>query len=112
MKPKTTIKQTISLLAILTVAFFTVAAGNHDHSKKKGHKHKKSKAKDKAKKSESTSKEKSTVSVPDDGKKFDPSIPANKVPKGAWFCEMSGKSHYAQGEKGKCPVCGMKLKKK
>lgn len=55
-----------------------------------------------------------TVEVPDDGKKFEPSVAASKMPKGAWHCNMDGKVHYAAMKKGdgKCPVCNMKLKQK
>ena len=51
------------------------------------------------------------VKVARDGSRFDPAVPVDRVPQGAWMCDM-GDVHYAsldQGD-GKCPVCGMKLK--
>jgi hypothetical protein len=57
--------------------------------------------------------EPSTVSVAENGTKFDPAVEVSRLPDGVWYCEMD-KSHYASKTKGdgKCPVCGMKLKKK
>jgi len=54
------------------------------------------------------------VSVPEEGKKFDPSAEASRIPDGAWHCNMNDKVHYAAMKKGdgECPVCGMKLKQK
>lgn len=53
------------------------------------------------------------VSVPADGKKFEPPIKPEQLPSGAWYCDM-GTVHYAQMEEGDktCPVCKMKLKQK
>lgn len=55
-----------------------------------------------------------TVEVPKDGKKFEPSVAASHMPKGAWHCNMNDKVHYAAMEKsnGTCPVCNMKLERK
>ncbi len=54
------------------------------------------------------------VNVPEQGKKFDPSVDASQIPGGAWHCNMNDKVHYAAMKKGngECPVCGMKLKQK
>ena len=51
------------------------------------------------------------VEVPEDGIKFDPSIPVAQLPDGAWTCDMGDLSHYAAMDKkdGKCPVCHMDL---
>lgn len=51
------------------------------------------------------------VTVAADGSKFDPPVPVEKIPNGAWACVMDGKVHYASGEKGdgKCDTCGMNL---
>lgn len=54
------------------------------------------------------------VSVAPDGTRFDPPVPASKIPDGAWMCDMNGEVHYAsmaQGN-GDCPVCGMHLVQK
>lgn len=55
-----------------------------------------------------------TVKVTHKGGKIDPAVSAEKIPAGAWYCEMNNKVHFARLHKGdgKCPVCGMKLKKK
>lgn len=54
-----------------------------------------------------------TVEVATDGTKFEPAIAANRLPDGAWYCNMGGSVHYARMEEGdgKCAVCGMKLEK-
>ncbi len=46
------------------------------------------------------------------GTKHDPPIALDKVPDGAWYCDM-GTAHYTQAAEGdgKCPLCGMALKK-
>lgn len=52
-----------------------------------------------------------TVEVSAEGTRFDPAVPVEQMPAGAWACVMKGTVHYAsmdQGE-GKCPVCKMKL---
>ncbi|HIB66962.1 MAG TPA: hypothetical protein EYO33_18070 [Phycisphaerales bacterium] len=51
------------------------------------------------------------VTVAADGSKFDPPVPVEKIPNGAWACVMDGKVHYASAEKGegKCVTCGMNL---
>lgn len=58
--------------------------------------------------------ESEAVEVPEGGKEFDPSVSADRMPKGAWHCDMKGKVHYAAMEKGdgECPVCGMDLVQK
>jgi rubrerythrin len=53
------------------------------------------------------------VEVPAQGKEFDPAVEKSRVPDGVWICDM-GTVHWAAAEKpedGKCPVCGMLLKK-
>ncbi len=53
------------------------------------------------------------VEVPAEGKEYDPPVEKARVPGGAWICDM-GTVHWASTEKpedGKCPVCGMQLKK-
>ncbi len=53
------------------------------------------------------------VKVAREGSRFDPAVTVSQIPDGAWMCDMNG-VHYAaldQGD-GKCPVCGMKLKKR
>jgi hypothetical protein len=57
--------------------------------------------------------ESSTVSVAENGTKFDPAVEVSRLPDGVWYCEMD-KSHYASKTEGdgECPVCGMKLQKK
>lgn len=49
--------------------------------------------------------------VPAEGEEFDPPISVERLPEDVWFCDMGGKAHWAQGEKGdgKCPLCGMFL---
>jgi rubrerythrin len=52
------------------------------------------------------------VEVAEGGTEFDPAIQPEKLPDGAWYCDM-GTVHWAGTEKpedGKCPVCGMKVK--
>ena len=53
------------------------------------------------------------VDVTKEGSKFDPPIAKDKVPDGAYYCDM-GTVHYARMEEGdgKCPLCGMALKHK
>ena len=53
------------------------------------------------------------VEVPKAGKKFDPPVSKDKIPAGAWYCDM-GTVHYARMDKGDgtCPLCHMKLKHK
>lgn len=53
------------------------------------------------------------VTVPDEGKKFDPPIKPEQLPSGAWYCDM-GTVHYARMTEGdkKCPECQMNLKQK
>ena len=53
------------------------------------------------------------VEVPADGKEFDPAVEKSRIPDGTWICDM-GTVHWASTEKpedGKCPVCGMMVKK-
>ena len=54
------------------------------------------------------------VAVTHKGSKIDPAVSPARIPAGAWFCEMNSKVHFARQHKGdgKCPVCGMGLKKK
>ncbi len=50
------------------------------------------------------------VAVTAAGTNFDPAVAKDKIPAGAWYCDM-GTVHFArsgQGD-GKCPRCGMKL---
>lgn len=53
------------------------------------------------------------VEVAADGTTFDPPVAVEKIPDGAWMCDM-GTVHYASKEKGegKCPSCGMALVEK
>lgn len=53
------------------------------------------------------------VSVPAEGKKFEPPIQPSQIPEGAWYCDM-GTVEYARAEKGdgRCPICKMRLKQK
>lgn len=55
-----------------------------------------------------------SVSVSDNGSKFDPPVEAEKIPDGAWICDMNGQVRYASRTPGdgKCPVCSMKLVQK
>ena len=66
----------------------------HDHSQHKSHSHKKGE-----------------LHIADDGTRFDPPVPKEKIPNEAWACVMGGKVHYAAMKKGngECPVCGMNL---
>jgi hypothetical protein len=53
------------------------------------------------------------VQVAADGTTFKPPVQVSQIPAGAFYCHM-GTVEYARmtpGD-GKCPVCGMKLKKK
>lgn len=52
-----------------------------------------------------------TVEVAAEGTKFEPPVPVEQMPDGAWACVMKEKVHYAsmeQGE-GRCTICKMKL---
>lgn len=53
------------------------------------------------------------VEVDASGSRFDPAVPAARLPEGAWMCEMRS-VRYAAGEPGdgSCPVCGMNLTQK
>ncbi len=53
------------------------------------------------------------VKVEREGTKFDPPVKPSEIPDGAWMCDM-GTVHFASLKKGsgKCPTCGMALKKK
>ncbi|WP_158542398.1 efflux RND transporter periplasmic adaptor subunit [Lujinxingia litoralis] len=53
----------------------------------------------------------SPVEVVPEGTRFDPAIDPERLPEGAWFCDM-GTTHYAQHASGECPVCGMSLVEK
>ena len=57
--------------------------------------------------------ETASVTVPKEGKEFDPAVSVDKLPEGAWACDMGGTSHYAAMQKGdgRCPVCNMMLSK-
>ncbi len=47
-----------------------------------------------------------------EGGKLDPPVKPERLPAGAWYCDM-GTVHWAATEKpedGKCPLCGMALK--
>ncbi|MGE0323832.1 MAG: hypothetical protein AB7S68_16080 [Polyangiaceae bacterium] len=54
------------------------------------------------------------VEVAADGTRFDPPVSSDRIPDGAWMCEMKGEVHYAAKNKGdgKCPVCSMALVQK
>jgi Cu(I)/Ag(I) efflux system membrane fusion protein len=49
--------------------------------------------------------------IPQGGKKFDPPVPVDTVSDTMWICDMGGKTHWVQHEKGDgtCPICGMHL---
>lgn len=51
------------------------------------------------------------IEVTAEGGKIDPPVAKDKIPVGAYFCDM-GTVHYARMDKGdgKCPECGMMLK--
>lgn len=50
------------------------------------------------------------VEVSATGTNFDPPVAKDRIPEGAWFCDM-GTVHYARMEEGdgRCPRCGMRL---
>ncbi len=56
-------------------------------------------------------KEDGKIEVTAAGAKIDPPVAKDKIPAGAWYCDM-GTVHYARMDKGdgKCPECGMMLK--
>lgn len=51
------------------------------------------------------------IEVTAEGGKIDPPVSKDKIPAGAYYCDM-GTVHYARMDKGdgKCPECGMMLK--
>jgi cytoskeletal protein RodZ len=53
------------------------------------------------------------IEVTREGAKIDPPVAVDKIPDGAYYCDM-GTVHYARMEKGdsKCALCGMMLKHK
>ena len=54
-----------------------------------------------------------TLTIPKEGKTFKPPVAKDKIPEGAYYCDM-GTVHYARMDKGdgKCPLCKMALVKK
>ncbi len=46
-----------------------------------------------------------------EGTRFDPPVPASRIPEDTWMCDMDGQVHYAAKEKGngRCPICSMHL---
>ena len=46
-----------------------------------------------------------------EGTRFDPPVPASRIPEDTWMCDMNGQVHYAAKEKGngRCPICSMHL---
>ena len=46
-----------------------------------------------------------------EGTRFDPPLPASRIPENTWICDMDGRVHYAAKEKGngRCPICSMHL---
>ena len=50
------------------------------------------------------------VTVAADGTQFDPPVELDRIPDGAWICNM-GTVHYASLEQGEgtCPICSMEL---
>lgn len=50
-------------------------------------------------------------SVAPDGTRFDPPVPASRIPEDTWMCDMNGQVHYAAKNEGsgECPVCSMRL---
>lgn len=53
------------------------------------------------------------VSVTREGSEFEPPISKQRIPAGAWYCDM-GTVHYARTAEGdgQCPSCGMTLVQK
>jgi hypothetical protein len=53
------------------------------------------------------------VSLTAAGVKLAPPVTPDRIPTGAWYCDM-GKVHYARAEKGDgtCPLCKMQLTEK
>jgi hypothetical protein len=53
------------------------------------------------------------IAVTDAGAKIEPPVTADRIPAGAWYCDM-GKVHYARAQKGDgiCPLCKMALTEK
>ncbi len=51
------------------------------------------------------------MTLSDQGVRFDPPVAENRIPDGAFYCDM-GTVHFAalQRNDGRCPVCGMELK--
>lgn len=45
------------------------------------------------------------------GTRYDPPVPASRIPENMWMCDMNGQVHYAAKEKGngRCPICSMHL---
>ena len=60
-----------------------------------------------------TAVETAVVEVAPTGSEFEPAIEVDRLPPGAWYCDM-GTTHYARLEKSEdpCPVCGMTLVEK
>ena len=58
-----------------------------------------------------TEPEGATVSVAQDGTRFDPAVTPAEIPVGAWLCDMNGAVHYASLSRGDgtCPICNMDL---
>ncbi len=60
----------------------------------------------------SSASDEAKVTVSAEGTKFDPAIDKAQLPEGVWYCDMQTVHYASQSEgDGKCPVCGMKLKK-
>jgi rubrerythrin len=86
----------------------------HDHAHEgEGHHHHEGEGHHHGEKGDESAEETASVTVPKEGKEFDPAVSVDKLPKGAWHCNMGGKAHYAAMEKGdgRCPVCNMMLSK-
>jgi hypothetical protein len=63
--------------------------------------------------SRATSSSIALVTVPAEGRSFDPPIDPDQLPAGVWYCDM-GKVHWAQPKEGdrQCPICKMELKQR
>lgn len=101
-----------SLMLALAVAMTALAC---DDDKPSGEAQESSSTESEAKKgagSPSSGDNLSKVSVADEGTKFDPPIEKSQLPDGVWYCDMKTVHYAAKSEgDGKCPYCGMKLKK-
>lgn len=54
---------------------------------------------------------KALETIAPEGTRFDPPVPASRIPADTWMCDMDGQVHYAAKDKGsgRCPICSMHL---